>query len=154
MFLHNVCMSLNSWLHSLQKFDPTLSKDDLWNREFISKWDDQIYSLIFTGAGTIPNPQWMNSGKNPSLLMGYLEQRFCLRNYQDRITLLEEILPIAIQRHGEDKILEFTRFDHLAIRGEESIDELKKAKFVLKNEELLRRLAAKSQARYKVKITL
>lgn len=120
--------------------------------EFDSRWDSQLWSVIYTGFGTIPNPAWRNSGRafdRPTLtsrFMDALESRFCRRNYQERLSNLEKALRAAVETHGEDKVASAgTSCVYIKLYGETIADGLQKAGFKLEDPVFFDRMLVKTK---------
>lgn len=151
MRLHNVCLSLCSWMQKIQAFDPAYNAYGAAYPDFKSAWSDQLFSLIYTRAGRDPSPENTTSripGFENSLrgkFLAALENRFCRLNYQQTLEQLEAILDDAIAKHGEEKIAALMDSLYVPSYGNEFAGRLESAGLVIRDKKRLERLCKKAQ---------
>lgn len=106
MQLHDCCLALQSCIREIQDCYPEYQSYGEAYPGFISKFDDQLLSLLYTKSGRVVNPAWQDKTAgviNLSLrerFMQALEGRACRRNYQRSLALLEKIFDDALPRYG------------------------------------------------------
>lgn len=108
MYLHYACLAVTCYLRRLQEFDPAL-KAHGEPPEFVSRWDDKLFSLAVTGFGRIAAPLHGRSLRHGNTLVdnftGALEARSCRRNYQQTLDSFGRVLTDALEKHGEEAVL-------------------------------------------------
>jgi hypothetical protein len=146
--MHNVfdtCLGIKSLVRDLQALDKdfiSLGKD---YKDFESSWDDKTWSLVhlYTKDSRIKSLSKLRQN-----FQNALENRYCRRNYQQSINVLEGILDLAIPKHGEEWVLN-SMPNSYRITRDGAIDDLISAGITIRNPERLKDLCKKAAQKSK-----